>query len=85
MCVLPQWRYRRGFRRNKPRRWSRLPTDRLPAFEAELGSRRELGIALDAHEYQAGTTLQTKFRLWRIFLLALGTLHTRSLLSSALL
>jgi hypothetical protein len=54
------------------------------ARQARL-ARRELGIALDAHEYQAGTTLQTKFRLWRIFLLALGTLHTRAPLSSALL
>src|SRR5262245_35870416 len=81
----PSMALQEGFRRNKPRRCSRLPSDRLPAFEAELGSRRERGIALDAHAYQAGTTLQTKFRPWRIFLLALGTLHTRAPLSSALL
>jgi hypothetical protein len=53
-----------------------LRTNRLSAFEAEFGARRQLNVALSARQPQTAAALQAKFRPRRIVLLALRALHT---------
>src|SRR5215510_9156112 len=63
------------------RRCSGSSLHRLPAFEAKLGARRQLGVTPGTHQHQTGAALQAKLRLRRIFLLTLEALHTETPLS----
>jgi hypothetical protein len=50
-------------------------TNRLPALETELSARRQLGTAQGARQRETSATLQAKFRLRRVRVLAPGALH----------
>jgi hypothetical protein len=62
-------------RRSKPRLFRRLAANRLPALETELRPWWQLGAAVRARQCETGATLQAKFRLRRIFLLAPRALY----------
>ncbi len=65
-----------GLRRCESCRLGPGSAGRLPAFQAELGTCRQLGAALDTRGGELGSALQTELRLRWVLVLAPGIPHS---------